>query len=184
MSAPPTTPDVVPGSPVRPPRLRSPLARAVVPVLGGIAVIGAILLATWGMAVVISRGDAESTERLVPTEFQLGNVERWSETIAEDGPFILADLNTDSGLRSLVVDHVGDDPTRGWAVYWAYPADRDPSCEIEQVRGTRAFVDCDEREIDVTDLMPPEGVRPRIDDRTTLTIDLRADDAAGPATTG
>ena len=45
----------------------------------------------------------------------------------------------------------------------------------EQVVGTRQFTDCDGRTLDVTELSPPDaGVFPRVDDRTTLVVDLRA----------
>ena len=37
------------------------------------------------------------------------------------------------------------------------------------------FVDCTGARFEVTELAPPEGVRPRVDDRTTLMIDLQAD---------
>ena len=132
--APPTAPTAEPAT--RSPRLRSPLARAVVPVLGGAAVLGLIFLATWGMAVLIAGGDADSSERLAPTEFELGSVERFAEVIADEGPIVLPDLNTTSGERTLVVDHRGDDPTRGWVVYWGFPAGRDATCAVTQVRGT------------------------------------------------
>ena len=92
------------------------------PVAGGIAVIGLILLATWGIAAFISAGGAESTERLAPVTFRVGSVEARAESIAEDGPMILPGLDTTSGERTLVVDHEGTDPTSGWRVYWAYPA--------------------------------------------------------------
>ena len=154
-------------------RLRSPFARAVVPVLGGIAVIALILLATWGIAAFISAGGAESTERLAPVTFRAGNVEARAETIESEGPLILPGLDTTSGERTLVVDHEGDDPTRGWRVYWAFPAGGDPSCAVEQVRGTREFVDCDGSRIDVTELAPAEGVRPIVEERRTLVLDLR-----------
>ena len=164
----------VPGSPVTPPRLRSPLARAVVPVLGGAAVIALIFLATWGIAVFISRGGADSTERLAPSTFELGSVEARAASIAEDGPLLFPGLNTTSGARTLVVDHTGDDAAAGWRVYWAYPVDRDPTCAVEQERGTSTFVDCDGRRIDVTDLAPPDGVFPVVSNDRTLSIDLRA----------
>lgn len=162
-------------------RLRSPLARAVVPVVGGIAVIGLILLFTWGLAAFISRGGAESTERLAPTVFEVGNVESIADSVAADGPLLFPGLNTTTGARSLVLDHDGGDPARGWIVYAGYPADRDASCSVEQVRGTSAFTDCDGRRLDVSDLAPPErGVFPVVEDRTVLSIDLRG---AAPATT-
>ena len=73
-----------------------------------------------------------------------------------------------------MVDHTGDVPADGWRIFWAYPADRDASCVVTQVRGTRQFTDCDGRTIDVTELAPPDaGVFPRVEDRTRLVLDLR-----------
>ena len=141
--------------------------------LGGIAVIGLILLATWGIAAFISAGGAESTERLAPVTFNAGNAEVRAETVEEEGPLILPGLETTSGERTLVVDHEGDDPTQGWRVYWAYPAGRDASCAVEQVRGTSEFVDCADRRIDVTELAAADGVRPIVENRETLILDLR-----------
>ncbi len=164
----------VPGSPVTPPRLRSPLARAVLPVVGGAAVIALIFLATWGIAAIISRGGAEQTERLAPTTFELGSVDARAESIAEDGPLLFPGLDTTTGARTLVVDHTGDDPAAGWKVYWAYPADRDATCHVEQVRGTASFTDCAGRTLDVTDLALPPGVFPVVSNSRTLSIDLQA----------
>lgn len=163
----------VPGSPVRGPRLRSPLARAVVPVLGGIAVLGLIFAGTWLVAVFISRGGAESTERLAPPTFSAGSAEARAESVAEDGPILFPGLETISGERTLVLDHDGEDPLQGWRLYWAYPADRDPSCHVTQIEGTATFVDCEDRELDVSELARPEGVFVEIEDEA-LTIDLRA----------
>ncbi|MET0326416.1 MAG: hypothetical protein ABW219_14420 [Ilumatobacteraceae bacterium] len=163
----------VPGSPVTPPRLRSPLARAVVPVLGGIGVIALIFLATWGVAAWTSRGGADSTARLAPTTFEMGSVEARARSVAEDGPILFPDLNTNAGTRTLVVDHEGEDPASGWRVYWAYPADRDPTCVVEQIRHTSTFTDCDGREVDVTELAAPPDVHPVVTNSRTLSIDLR-----------
>jgi len=177
VAVPTTTPDhrgAVPGSPISPPRLRSPLARAAVPVLGGIAFIALLFLATWGIAAYTSSGGAESTARLAPPTFELGSVDARAETVADGGPMLFADLNTTRGQRTLVVDHTGDDPGAGWRVYWAYPADRDPSCLVEQVRETNTFTDCDGRTIDVSALTPPEGVFAVVSNQRTLSIDLRA----------
>lgn len=169
------------GRPARVPRLRTPLARAVVPVFGGIAVLGLILLATWGMAVLIAGGDAGSSDQLAPTELQVGSVERWSEAVAETGPLLFPGLDTLTGERTIVLDHTGDDPTVGWKVYWAYPADRDQSCGVEQVRGTRTYVDCGGRELDVADLAPAAGVVPVVTNGVQLSIDLRG--LGAPTTT-
>ena len=142
--------------------------------LGGIAVLGVLALFLWGMAAWISRGGAEATERIAPSELTVGPVESLAEEVAENGPLFFPELGTAIGTRSIVVDHTGAVPADGWRVYWAYPADREPTCVVEQVVGTRLFVDCDGREIDVTELSPPDqGVFPRVDGRETLVIDLR-----------
>ncbi|MGB0113779.1 MAG: hypothetical protein WBP59_11210 [Ilumatobacteraceae bacterium] len=160
--------------PRRPIQLRSPFARAVVPVLGGIAFFVVLGLATWGIAAYISRGGAEVTDRLAPTTFPIGSAQNAAQTVEEDGPIIFPGLNTLTGERTLVLDHVGDDPTRGWRIYYAFPAGRDSSCPVEQVIGTREFIDCDGVTIDVTELSPPDaGVNPIVEDQRTLIIDLR-----------
>ena len=109
------------------------MGRAVLPVAGGFGVLLLVFGATWGIAAWISRGGAESTTRLAPTTFTVGDVARWSKSIEETGPVLFAGLNTSSGERTLVLDHTGDDPTRGWRAYWAYPADGEPSCAVQQV---------------------------------------------------
>lgn len=157
------------------PELRSPVARAVVPVLAGALLLAAIAGFTWGVAAFISRGGAEGTERLAPSEFTVGPVESLAAAVAEGGPLLFPELGTAIGTRSIVVDHTGDDPADGWRVYWAYPADRDATCVVEQLEGTSDFVDCDGRTIGVADLsLPDAGVVPRVENRTTLVIDLRA----------
>jgi hypothetical protein len=169
-TAPPAT---VPGSPVRPPRLRSPLARALVPVVAGAAVIALILGATWLIAAMISGSGADTTSRLAPPTFPMGSVTARAKSIAEDGPIGLADLHTTRGDRSLVVDHEGSDPTNGWKLYWGYPADRTAACPVTQVRHTRTFIDCDGRRLDVTHLAKGDGVHPTVVDGERLEIDLR-----------
>jgi hypothetical protein len=148
-------------------------------VAGGVVVIGLILLATWGIAAFISAGGADSTERLAPVTFRVGGIEARAESIAEEGPLIFPGLDTTSGERTLVLDHEGSDPTSGWRVYWAYPAGGDPSCAVEQVRGTTEFVDCDGERLDVSALEPAAGVRPIVENRRTLILDLREATGAG-----
>lgn len=144
------------------------------PVLGGIVVLAVIAGFTWAIAAYISSGGTDATERLARTTFTIGNVETLAETVADEGPLLFPELGTAIGTRSIVVDHEGTIAADGWRVYWAYPADREPSCVVEQVVGTSDFVDCDGRTIDVTELSPPDaGVFPRVQDRTTLIVDLR-----------
>ena len=144
------------------------------PVLGGILLFAAIGGDTWGIAAYISGGGSDTSERLAPSTFEIGNVANLAETIADEGPLLFPELGTAIGTRSIVVDHTSSVDADGWRVYWAYPADRDPTCVVEQVRGTPDFIDCDGRTIDVSELSPPDaGVFPVVRDRTTLIIDLR-----------
>ena len=157
-------------------RLRSPLARAVMPVLAGVLVLAVLGGLLWLTAAYIAGGGADTTDRLAPTTFRVGPVDNVADEIAEDGPLLFSPpgLNTASGEQSIVLDHEGDDPTRGWVIYAAHPADRDVTCAVTQVEGTRTFVDCDGREIEISDLAPPdEGVRPIVENRETLVLDLR-----------
>lgn len=153
------------------------------PVAGGFAVLLLIFGATWGIAAWISRGGAESTARLAPTTFRVGNVTSVADRIEESGPMLFPGLNTTSGERTIVLDHTGDDPTREWRVYWAYPADADATCAVEQVRQTNRYTDCVGRQIGVIELAAPVGVCPVVENRETLSIDLRCGDEDDATTT-
>jgi hypothetical protein len=168
--------------------LRTPFARAVVPVAAGIAFFAVLGLILFGVAHLISR-NPEQVEGLGDRRFQVGNVERIADLIDDDGPILFPGLNTMTGDRTIVLEHEGDIPQEGWRVFYAYPADRDRECTVEQVRGTDQFTDCEGRTLAVTDLAPPPGVFPIVEDRKTLFIDLRsADDPSATvvpaATTG
>ena len=154
-------------------KLRSPLMRALLPNLGGLLVIGLIGLMLWGFAAYISGDDTAPSERLAPTSLQVGSAQNAASIVDDDGPIIFPGLGTTTGERTIVLDHTGDDPATGWVVYFAHPADRDPSCAVEQVIGTRQFIDCDGNTIDVTDLAPPPpGVNPVVENERQLSIDL------------
>lgn len=154
------------------------------PVLGGIGVFAVIGLITLGLAVYIAGNDPDD-ERIVPSELHLGSTESWADEIAENGPLLFPGLDTVSGKRSIVVAHAGNDPKAGWSVYYAYPADRDASCHIEQLRDEdpSKFVDCDGRTLAATDLAAPtRGEHPELrDDLTELWVILRP--SAGPVST-
>lgn len=142
------------------------------PVLGGVALLALMALVLWGIAAYLSGGDTDPSERLAPTRLDISTTETAATTVDEGGPILLPGLNTTTGERTMVLDHEGDDPGAGWVVYYAYPADREPSCAIEQVRGTSTFVDCDGRTIEVNDLAPPPpGVNPVVEgDRLSLDL--------------
>ena len=75
------------------------------PVLGGLVVLALIAGFTWATAAVISGGGGETSERLAPSTFTVGNVETLAETVAADGPLLFPELGTAIGTRSIVIDH-------------------------------------------------------------------------------
>ena len=165
------------------PELRSPFARAVAPILGGVLFFVVLGLVTYGIAAFLSSGEARTTENLAPPRLELGSVTSRANDVAEDGPLLFSELTTITGERSLVLDHEGDDPARGWRIYYAFPADR-PDCPVTQVRGTATFIDCDGNELDVTELSPPtDPVQPVVEDERTLYLDLRAFSTTATPTT-
>ncbi len=166
----------------RRPLARTPLQRALYPVLGGIAFFALLGLATWGVAAILSGNPDDLSDDLSSPTFEVGHVESISAIIADDGPLIFPDLVRAGGRRTVVLDHTGDDVRANWVVYYAAPADRPLDCKVTQQQGTRQFTDCDGRTIDVTDLTPPPGVFTAVEG-TTIVIDLRNADAAADATT-
>lgn len=163
---------------MRRPQLRTPLARAVVPVLGGIGFFVVLGLLLWGAAAYIASHSGERANTFAPSTFEVGRTASIAETVTADGPLIFPDLLRASGRRSIVLDHVGADPQRGWRIYLAYPADRDVSCKVVQIRHTRNYTDCEGRTLAAEGLaLPPAGVLPIVSADGTLTLDLLPDSA-------
>lgn len=156
------------------PELKTPFARATVPVALGIGVIALMAGLLWLLAAYITDNPGNNSERVTAPEWTVGPVDSLAEIVASDGPLLFQEPGGDDAGRSIVIDHQGSDPTNGWRVYWAYPADRDSNCPISQIRGDDNFVDCEGRQIPVDRLAPPDAaVFPRVDDGTTLVIDFR-----------
>jgi hypothetical protein len=146
-----------------------------VPVLGGIVVLAAIFAATYGIAAWIAHDDSDTSSRLAPRTLPVGRAESVADSVDESGPILFPGLNTTTGERTLILDHRGDDPTRGWSLYLAYPADGDPTCAVTQVRHSDRFVDCAGAELDVTALARPTDACPIVENRTRLSLGLVAD---------
>jgi len=156
-------------------RLRSPLARALAPVVAGLGFFALLFLALWGAAALISR-NPERITNLGDRIFEVGQVQRVAESVRDSGPILYPDLRDPDGSRSIVLDHEGDQPAVGWRVFYAWPADRDATCIAEQIEKTSTFTDCEGRTIDIEDLARPTDVRPLVENRKTLYIDLRVND--------
>jgi hypothetical protein len=154
------------------PRPRSPLARAVVPVLGGIAFFALFFAGLWLVAAAINKR-AEPGSEIGNRVFEVGKVSAMAKAIAADGPLLFPDLKSPDGVQSIVLDHNGSDPAVGWQVYYGFPADRDAKCLVTHVQGSRTFTDCENRTIQVSQLKAPSEVRPIVENKKTLYIDLR-----------
>ncbi len=159
------------------PELKTPLGRAVAPVAAGLAFFAVLGLVLWGVASYQSANSDEVSTQFAPKLVDLGSTRTFSAMIADDGPLLFQDLLGTTARRSIVLDHTGDDPNNNWAIYMAYPADRTVDCKVEQVEGTRRFIDCEQRELQVEQLAAPEaGVAPLISQDGKLSLDLRPGD--------
>jgi len=83
-----------------------------------------LFLATWGVASTVSKRPQNVTN-LGSRIFEVGRVSTMATAVADGGPLLFPDLKSSSGTRSIVLDHAGTDPAKGWQVYYAYPADRE-----------------------------------------------------------
>ena len=151
---------------------KSPFTRAVFPIVGGIVFFAALFGVTWLMATYVTN-KSEVTTATGDRTFVVGQVADIAESIAENGPVLYPDLRDPLGKRSIVIEHNGTDVTKGWQVYYAYPADRTDACLVTQIQKTHSFTDCEGRTLTVEQLMPPTDVRPIVENKTTLLIDLR-----------
>jgi hypothetical protein len=144
----------------------------VVPVLGGIAFFALFFVGLWVAARVIN-DRADPGSRIANSVFEVGRVDEIARAVTKGGPLLFPDLKSADGVRSIVLDHTGDDAAVGWQVYYAYPADRSPECLVTHVADTRTYTDCEGRTLDVTKLALPVDVRPVVENRKILSIDLR-----------
>ena len=151
---------------------KSPFTRAVFPIVGGIVFFAALFGVTWLMATYVTN-KTEVTTATGDRTFVVGQVADIAESIAENGPVLYPDLRDPLGKRSIVIEHNGTDVTKGWQVYYAYLADRTDACLVTQIQKTHSFTDCEGRTLTVEQLMPPTDVRPIVENKTTLLIDLR-----------
>lgn len=152
--------------------LRSPLWRALIPVISGIVFLAALFGLTWLVAAYMTN-NIDTTAQPGERTFVVGRVADIAKSVALYGPVLYPDLRDPNGTRSIVIEHTGDDPAKGWQVYYAYPADRDSTCLVKQIETTRTFTDCEGRTLNVSQLQPPADVRPIVENRTTLLIDMR-----------
>ena len=119
------------------------MARAVVPVLAGIAFLAVLGFALWGIAVWVSdsSGPGSTLEvRLGDDEFNLGPAAKRADAIAQDGPVLYPGLlGPDEGY--IVVNHVGSDPVKGWYAFAAAAPGQPVTCVVQWQPARQQFVD-------------------------------------------
>jgi hypothetical protein len=116
--------------------------------------IGLIAMVAVFVALAASRGDVEIN--LGDDRFNAGRAERLAKEIGDGGglPFLYPDLVGKD--RNLFVQHLGDDPEKGWVAFGAFDPD-DPSCSVLIDRKDKTLVNgCDES---VTYPLGGEGLR-------------------------
>lgn len=160
------------------PTLKSPAARALAPVLAGLAALVLIGLAMWGVAAFVSSNEkVQVTGNFSERFFRPGGVDRLSRLIAEDGPLLFPSLIGEAERKPIGVGHIGTDPLKGWKVYSLVPPGAPADCVLSLDQATRRLTaPC------TAETFPPDGtgleVLPvtavTIDPDKNLVIDLRA----------
>jgi hypothetical protein len=151
------------------PELRSPVARAVAPVVGGVFFFGVLGLVLWGVAAWLA--DSNTEVRLGDPVFEISRIDKLADSITKDGPQLYPDLKDPSGRRSVVVAHEGTNDAEGWIVYRPFPFDRaGETCFATQTPKTRKFVDCENRVLDVTQLHLANDVAVSLKDGRVLVL--------------
>ena len=154
-------------------RLRSPLGRAVVPVVVGLAVIAAVFGLLWLIAVVVTHNANESNRRAGADVFDVGRVDRLADSVARDGPILFPNLVGPAGRRPVGLAHDGASDFEGWRVFSLRPAGNAPDCLVQVDRQTKQLEDCHGAVFAPAQLPDAERVVVQIDKDGTLSLDLQ-----------
>lgn len=104
-------------------------------VIGISAVVVAVVI---GGLVVLASSSGDVEVRLGDTDFNAGRAEAQSAEIADRGPILYQDLG--SGSRDLILQHLGEDPERGWLAFDARRPGDPRGCFLEWSGPDRHFV--------------------------------------------
>lgn len=141
--------------------------------------VAVALGAAWGIALLADQGSVDV--RLGDDVFQAGQTERTARQVVEEGPIFYQD--TAGGDRDILLQHLDDDPEKGWLALAARPPGVPRRCILEWQDDDEVFQllddgdvteECDGREFpaDGGDL-PRYGVE-IVDDQ--IYVDLWADE--------
>ena len=98
--------------------------------------------------------------RLGDAEFRAGSAESLSDDIAEGGPVLLKDPNSD---RDIFVQHLGEDPNRGWLVFETRWPGSPTSCGLTWEAASRQFVPPDSEECEGLPRAEEDGTAARME---------------------
>ena len=124
------------------PRLRSPVARAVVPVLAGLAVLALLFGFLWLIAVVVTRNADDADRRIGADVFEVGRVDRLADSVEANGPILFPNLIGPAGERPVGLVHDGATDFEGWRVFSLLPAGNARRLPRPFDRETKELVDC------------------------------------------
>ena len=154
-------------------RLRSPVGRAVVPVVVGLAVIAAVFGLLWLIAVVVTHNANESNRRPGADVFEVGRVDRLADSVARNGPILFPNLVGPAGQRPVGLAHDGASDFEGWRVFSLRPSGNAADCLVQVDRQTKQLEDCKGTVFDPAQLPDAERVVVHIDKDGTLSLDLQ-----------
>ena len=86
-----------------------------------------MLFGTLGLVSVALSGRNSPDLQLGDQTFRAGRAETLADRIAETGPRLYADVSGRKD-RDMILQHIGDDPARGWYAFLAAPIDKARDC--------------------------------------------------------
>ncbi len=82
--------------------------------IAGVVALGVGIVLVVIVTRLANSGDVEV--RLGDEEFNAGIAEEIVESVDEGGPILYPDVA--GGTRDILLNHIGDDPRRGWVAFW------------------------------------------------------------------
>ena len=118
------------------------MARAVVPVLAGLAVLALLFGFLWLIAVVVTRNADDADRRIGADVFEVGRVDRLADSVEASGPILFPNLSGPAGERPVGLVHDGATDFEGWRVFSLLPTANASGCLVSLDRETKELVDC------------------------------------------
>jgi hypothetical protein len=155
-----------------------------------VAAAGVVLALGLALGVSLLANQGRVEVRLGDDVFEAGDAEGLSEQIADQGPVFFSDAA--GGDRDIVLQHLGDDPRRGWLALAARPAGTPRDCFVQWQADDEQFAlldadgevtaDCDGRTFPADGTGLPQYPVERRDGN--LYVDLNAADRETTTTAG